>query len=95
MNKLMKKIPQNYTKLINDAMGVPNTRWGFPDNWYVPIERHCSDSEMRKLFRINGIKKVFRLEKGRSTDLEHSANNNGEEGKHIWGDGELRYFIFK
>ena len=51
--KLMKKIPQSYTKLINDAIGVPKNRWIFPDNWYVPIERHCSDNELRELFKKN------------------------------------------
>ena len=95
MNKLMKKIPQSYTKLINDAIGVPKTRWIFPDNWYVPIERHCTDNELRELFKKNNIKKIDRLKKGRSTDLEYSANNLGKEGKNIWGEGELRYFIFK
>jgi SAM-dependent methyltransferase len=93
MPEVMKKIPQPYTLSVLDHLGMPGNRFIFEDNWYVPIERHCMDAEIRGLLAEAGIAKVRRLEHGRPSDLETGALHGGEEGRVMWGEGELRYVM--
>lgn len=95
MPEIMKKIPQEFTMGILNAIGMPTDRFIFTDNWYVPIERHTSDLEVRKILSEFGISKIDRLETGRSTDLEFGVKQYVEEGTTMWGDGELRYILEK
>lgn len=95
MPKIMKQIPQRYTMKVLDVIGMPQDRFIFCDNWYVPIERHTTDEEARKILNGFGVTNIKRLSKGRSTDLEYHAIHSGEEGKAMYGDGELRYWLEK
>jgi len=95
MPLIMKKIPQQYTMAVLDIIGMPPSRFIFCDNWYVPIERHTTDTQARKILKRHKITKVFRLERGCSTDLEYCALHRGKVGKIMWGDGELRYILEK
>ena len=42
-----------------------------------------------------GISKIQRLDKGRSTDTNYLAIHGGEEGKTMFGDGDLWYILEK
>ena len=95
MPLVMKKIPQHYTLSMLDMLGMPSSRFIFVDNWYVPLERHTTDLEARKMLKSLGINKILRKEKGRSTDLDYMSIHGGEVGKIMWGDGELSYFLEK
>lgn len=95
MPLIMKAIPQEYTMNILDIIGMPKDRFIFCDNWYVPIEKHNKDKEIRNILKDLGIKKIHRLKNGRSTDLEYWTNNNSKAGKIMWGEGELRYILDK
>ena len=96
MPDVMRRIPQAYTMRVLEQAGLPGDRFVFVDNWYVPIEKHTTDEEARKILQKCGIRKVTRLDQGgRPTDLEFQAIHGGEEGKIMWGDGELRYILEK
>jgi ubiquinone/menaquinone biosynthesis C-methylase UbiE len=95
MPLIMKRIPQAYTMAVLGLIGMPGDRFGFADNWYVPIERHTTDSAARRMIADAQVSHVERCEHGRSTDLENLALHGGEEGRIMYGDGELRYIITK
>tara|TARA_B100001964_G_scaffold225459_1_gene273313 strand:- start:401 stop:1444 length:1044 start_codon:yes stop_codon:yes gene_type:complete len=95
MPKIMKSIPQEYTIAMLDMISMPSNRFIFCDNWYVPIERHSTDAEVREILRNLGMSKIQRLQKGCQTDLEFLSNNGGQVGRIMWGDGELRYIMEK
>ena len=91
-----KKIHQPYTmEILLDVLGMPPNRFIFCDNWYVPIERHVTDAEDREMLTKCGISKIQRLDKGRSTDTNYLAIHGGEEGKTMFGDGDLWYILEK
>ncbi|MDC3391054.1 class I SAM-dependent methyltransferase [Candidatus Pelagibacter sp.] len=56
MNKMIKKIPQDYSQKILDLIGMPKNRFIFMDNWYVPYERHCSHKEVYKILKNHKVK---------------------------------------
>ena len=95
MPMIMKKIPQAYTMRVLDMMGMPQDRFIFSDNWYVPLERHTSDAEARSILNRLGVNKITRLEHGRTTDLDEIAIHGGEIGNIFVGDGDLRYILEK
>lgn len=95
MRLIMKKIPQEYTIRVLDTIGMPGNRFIFCDNWYVPIESHISDEDIRKILDRYGIKKMTRLEKGNSTDLGYLPLYGEEVSRIMWGDGDLRYVLEK
>ena len=94
MNKLMKKIPQNYSQNILNFIGMPSNRFIFMDNWYVPIENHCYHKNIFKILRKLGVQSIEKMIKGRKTDLETGLYNH-KNSKSIWGEGEIRLLIKK
>jgi ubiquinone/menaquinone biosynthesis C-methylase UbiE len=95
MPSIMKKIPEEYTIEVLDFIGMPTNRFIFCDNWYVPIERHSSDAEVRRILKDCGIREVFRLENGRPTDIGFKKEYGDEVSRIMWGDGDLRYILRK
>ena len=91
---LMKKIPQEYTMAILDLMEMPQDRFIFTDNWYVPTERHTEREYLENYLKEVGFSSITKFEGGRFTDLEKLVAES-EEGKTIWGEGEHRYLIKK
>ena len=94
MNKFMKVIPQEYSQKVLDLIGMPNNRFIFMDNWYVPYERHCSHKEVYKILKSLGVEFIEKMNKGRKTDLETGLFNY-KNSKIIWGEGEIRLLIKK
>ena len=95
MNELIKNnIPQEYSQQILNMIGMPSNRWIFMDNWYVPIERHNTYSEVIKIFNKLGVRKIEKIKSGRSIDL-HIAATEDKNGELIWGNGEIRLLITK
>ena len=84
MNKIFRKIPQNYTKKIFEMINVPKERFIFEDCWYAPIETYTYKKNLEKMFishKIDSFKKLI--------------NKTFDKNKNIWGDGELVYLIKK
>ena len=94
MNKIMKKIPQNYSQNILDSIGMPSNRFIFMDNWYVPIEKQCSHKQIYKILNKLGVQKIEKMVKGRKTDLETGLYKY-KNSHNIWGEGEIRILIKK
>ena len=94
MNKLMKMIPKEYTQKILDLIFMPSNRFIFMDNWYVPIERHCSHKETYRILRSLGVESIEKMKKGRKTDLE-TGLLNVKNSEIIWGEGDIRLLIKK
>ena len=94
MNKFVKSIPQYYSQKILDIIGMPNNRFIFMDNWYVPYEKHCSHKEIISYLKKNKLKIIKKITLGRKTDLEWGIKNF-KFGKKIWGEGEIRLLIKK
>lgn len=92
MPQIMKRIPQDYTMQVLDLLGMPETRFIFTDNWYVPIEDHTTDAEARTTLGLLGIEEIWRVPGSRATDLPQPVSDVFEE---MYGDGELRYLIRK
>ena len=95
MPMIMKKIPQDYTIRIMDALGMPSDRFIFTDNWYVPIETHTSLEKSMKMLKKFCPQEITRLEYGRDTDLDYHSIHGNADDKVIYGDGELRFIIKK
>ena len=94
MNLMMKKIPQDYTKRILDDIGMPTNRWIFQDNWYVPIERHCTYEEVERICRKLKVSNIEVSKSGMPTDL-HILKDKYSYSEDIWGNGEVRLLITK
>ena len=94
INKLMKKIPQEYSQKILDMIGMPSNRHIFIDNWYVPREIHGSLKEVLTTLKKLRVTNIQRMKIGRKTDLEYGLKNY-KNGKKIWGEGEMRLLIKK
>lgn len=92
---LMKKIPQEYSMAILDLIGMPENRFLFVDNWYVPIEKHTSKNYLENYLREVGFSNIRKFASGRSTDLDNPDVVNIINSKVIWGNGEHRYLLTK
>ena len=58
MNELMKKIPYELSSNFLKMMELPDNRFIFMDNWYVPIEKHLSHEEIIKVLKKLNVKKI-------------------------------------
>ena len=47
----MKKIPYELSSNFLKMMELPDNRFIFMDNWYVPIEKHLSHEEIIKVLK--------------------------------------------
>ena len=94
MNILMKKIPFSYSQMILNLIQMPNNRFIFMDNWYVPIEQHCSHKEIYDYFNKLGVSSIQKISSKNKFDLEYSLKKNKNSQK-IWGEGEIRLLIKK
>jgi ubiquinone/menaquinone biosynthesis C-methylase UbiE len=95
MNVLMKKIPQEYAMDILSLIGMPQNRFIFCDNWYVPIERHTTKDYLENYLKKIGFTNVKKISSSRTTDFDNKSRLNDPESKLIYGDGEHRYLITK
>jgi len=96
MQKVIKKIPQAYTMAVLDLIGMPQDRFIFSDNWYVPNERHSTRDFLEDYLTKVGFKSLKKIVSDRTTDLDRTFDNvTPEEQKAIWGDGEHRYMMSK
>ena len=94
MNKIMKKIPYNLSKEFLQTMGIPDNRFIFMDNWYVPIEQHCNHSEVYKYLKKLNVSKIEKSIGRNKFDLDYSLTKY-KNSKFIWGEGEIRFLIKK
>ena len=95
MNKIMKKIPQDYSQKILDLLGMPRTRLLFLDLWYVPVEKHTSYKEIVKILKDENIKNFKRVSSGAIYDHSTAVKKYKKIGSSIWGDGDIRLLIKK
>jgi len=95
MRKIFKRIPLDYTKNVLKMMGMPHNRFIFCDTWYVPIETHTNEKELRQLL----IGKGFRFEKiisANAFDIDYPVYEGKIPGaKEMWGEGDHRYILTK
>ena len=95
MPQVMKKIPQKYTMAVLDLLGMPNNRFIFCDNWYVPIERHISKDYLENYLKEVGFTSFKKIVSGRVTDLDSITASDFPQKEEMWGDGEHRYLLKK
>ena len=95
MNKLMKKIPQNYTQKFLDITFMPRERLMFLDNWYVSHEIYSYNIQLKKFLSSLKPKSIKKMNQGAPHDFSTGLSKYKNNGKIIWGDGELRYLIKK
>tara|TARA_Y200000002_G_C22654467_1_gene652837 strand:- start:19 stop:1047 length:1029 start_codon:yes stop_codon:yes gene_type:complete len=95
MNKLMKKIPQNYTQKFLDITFMPRERLMFLDNWYVSHEIYSHNIQLKKFLSSLKPKFIKKMSQGAPHDFSTGLSKYKNNGKIIWGDGELRYLIKK
>lgn len=94
MNKLMKKIPYSLSELFLKIMKTPANRFIFMDNWYVPIEKHCSHKYIYACFKKLNVSEIKKFVGNNKFDLDHSLKKF-KNSNHIWGEGEIRLLIKK
>ena len=94
MNKLMKEIDYEYTSQFLRLINLPKNRFIFMDNWYVPIEKHCSHKDILKILKKLKVSKVKKITTKNKFDLEYALKNN-KNSQEIWGEGEIRFLITK
>ena len=75
-------------------MELPDNRFIFMDNWYVPIEKHLSHEEIIKSFKKLNVKKIKKIIGKNKFDLDFSLKKYKNSGS-IWGEGEIRFLIEK
>ena len=94
MNRLMKKIPYDYSQSVLDSIKMPPNRFIFMDNWYVPIEKHSSHQNIIKILKKLNVKKIEKIYSKNKIDLEFALKKH-KNGKYIWGEGDIRLLITK
>ncbi len=94
MNKFFKQIPYDYTYKILKEIGLPENRFIFMDNWYVPIEKHPSHADIYNILKKNNVKKIEKIVGKNQFDLDFSLKKHPGSQK-IWGEGEIRLLITK
>jgi ubiquinone/menaquinone biosynthesis C-methylase UbiE len=94
MNKLMKNIPYNYSQNVLDLIGLPQNRFIFMDNWYVPIENHLGHDEIIKYLNSLGVTKIKKIYTKIPTDFENALIKY-KNSSQMWGEGEIRFLIQK
>ena len=94
MNSLMKNIPYKLSFDFLKMMKMPENRFIFMDNWYVPIEQHCSHKEVLGILHKLKVKKIESILSKNSFDLDYSLKKN-PNSELIWGEGEIRFLIQK
>ncbi len=94
MNELMKKIPYELSSNFLKMMELPDNRFIFMDNWYVPIEKHLSHEEIIKVLKKLNVKKIKKIIGKNKFDLDFSLKKYKNSGS-IWGEGEIRFLIEK
>lgn len=92
---IMKKIPIAYAMQTLDQIAMPGNRFFFCDNWYVPFERHTTRPDLEKMLKDFGFSKFEAVASDLDTDIDHLVLNNYPQAKEMFGDGELRYFVWK
>ena len=95
MREVMRLIPIDYAINVLDLLGMPSKRYIFVDSWYVPIEEHTPANKLESYLRRQGYTRIERIKRGSSIELESVVFSNTLHAKEIWGDGELRYFLYK
>lgn len=94
MNKLMKKIPYSLSFNLLQLIQMPKNRFIFMDNWYVPIEQHCSHKEVYKILNSLKVKNIKKITTKNKFDLEYSLKKY-KKSNQIWGEGDIRLLIEK
>ncbi len=94
MNKLMKKIPYSLSQQFLKIIKMPDNRFIFMDNWYVPIEEHCSHKDVYTYLKKLNVSKVEKFVGKNKFDLDYSLKKY-KNSKNIWGEGEIRFLIRK
>lgn len=95
MNILMKKIPQEYSIAILHLLGMPQNRFLFCDNWYVPIERHTTRKYLETYLNNVGFTNLTKIVSGKETDFDSKQIQDEPETEILYGDGEHRYLMTK
>lgn len=95
MREVMKLIPIDYAVKVLDMLGMPSKRYIFIDSWYVPIEEHASAAKLERYLKRQGYDKIERIKKGGTYELESVVFGDYPYARQMWGDGELRYFLYK
>lgn len=95
MPEVMKKIPMAYTLHVLKMIGMPGNRFIFADNWYVPWEIHTTDSDAREMISDVGFTKIERVPSARSMDYDQQVIENAPQARDMFGDGSLRYLLWK
>ena len=95
MNRIMKAIPQDFAISVLTHLGMPQNRFIFCDNWYVPVEEHTTVDSAETMFADVGFSQWRRCVGGRKTDFDHLAVHGSEMDRQMWGEGQLRYLLTK
>ena len=64
------------------------------DNWYVPIEQHCTHDEVYKFLKTLNVSKIEKITGKNKFDLDYSLTKY-KNSKLIWGEGEIKFLIKK
>jgi ubiquinone/menaquinone biosynthesis C-methylase UbiE len=95
MNVVMKRIPRDYAIAVLNLIGMPKNRFIFADNWYVPHERHSTREELEHILKETGFSKWEAVASKRSMDFDKLVVENAPQAREMYGDGQLRYFVWK
>ncbi len=93
MREVTKHIPMEYAVAVLDMLGMPPKRYIFADSWYVPVEDHTNRAWLEKHLAALGFSKIMPAPS--NGDRTITTFPDTPEGRLIWGDGELRYFLTK
>ncbi len=94
--KLLAEVPQKYTQELMNVLGYPPGRiFHRLDFFYVPINRRYFPSEVEEMLMASGFSDYKRLNRGAAHDWDEIINNNPNIDPYIYGDGEIRYQLFK
>jgi len=95
MRHIMRHIPQSYSMMALELLGMPQSRFIFVDSWHVPIEEHTSRMDAERMFRDAGFANWTKVTGGRPTDLDVALSRGGSGDEFLYGDGEHRYVLAK
>jgi ubiquinone/menaquinone biosynthesis C-methylase UbiE len=94
--KLLADVPQSYTQMVMKVLGyAPGRIFHRCDFFYVPIQNRYFQSEVEEMISNAGFDNFRRLQRGVSYDWDEILCENPTIDSYIYGEGEMRYILYK
>lgn len=94
--RVLSPVPQAYTQTLMRELGYsPGRIFHRIDFFYVPVHNRYFQTEVEKMLKNAGFSDIRRLERGTEFDWDEIIYRHPRIDPYIFGEGEMRYIIYK